>query len=102
MLPSASIGARRGVNDPRRRGVFEPIHGSAPSIAGKGLANPVGTILSLAMLFRISLQREDAADAIESAVARVIASGRRTADIADSKGQTLQTGEFGEAVAAEI
>jgi 3-isopropylmalate dehydrogenase len=102
MLPSASIGARRGVDDARRRGVYEPIHGSAPTIAGKGLANPVGTILSLAMLLRISLQRDDAASAIEAAVVRVIASGRRTADIAESDQQSLSTGEFGEEVAAEI
>jgi 3-isopropylmalate dehydrogenase len=102
MLPSASIGAARMKGDARRRGVYEPIHGSAPTIAGKGLANPVGTILSLALLFRISLLRDDIATAIESAVTRVIDSGRRTPDIADSGSQILTTGGVGEAVAAEI
>jgi 3-isopropylmalate dehydrogenase len=102
MLPSASIGAPRGVDDSRRRGVYEPIHGSAPTLAGKGLANPVGTILSLAMLLRISLQMEDAARAVEKAVARVIESGHRTPDIADSSHHLVSTGAFGDAVATEI
>ncbi len=102
LLPSASIGAARSDGDARRRGVYEPIHGSAPTIAGKGVANPVGTILSLAMLFRISLQRDDVATAIEAAVARVIDSGRRTPDIADAGSEVLTTSGFGEAVAAEI
>ena len=102
MLPSASVGARRATGDDRRRGVYEPIHGSAPMIAGKGIANPVGTILSMALLFRISLQRGDVAHAIETAVARVIASGRRTADIAERSDQALSTAAFGDAVADEI
>ena len=102
MLPSASIGPRRGPQDSRRRGVYEPIHGSAPTIAGKGLANPVGTILSLAMLLRISLQLEDVARAVENAVARVIESGRRTPDIADSSHHVVSTGAFGDAVGIEI
>jgi 3-isopropylmalate dehydrogenase len=101
-LPSASLGARRGEGDTRRRGVYEPIHGSAPNIAGKGLANPVGTILSLAMLFRFSLERLDAAQAIESAVTRVIESGKRTPDVADAGSDILNTAEFGAAVASEI
>ena len=82
--------------------MYEPIHGSAPSIAGKGLANPGGTILSLAMLLRISMQLNDAATAIEDAVARVIESGRRTRDIADNDAQVVTTAVFGESVAAEI
>jgi 3-isopropylmalate dehydrogenase len=102
MLPSASIGAARPDGDPRRRGVYEPIHGSAPGIAGKGLANPVGTILSLAMLFRISLQRDDAAAAIEAAVAHVIDSGGRTPDIADARSEVLTTAGLGHAIAAHI
>jgi len=102
LLPSASIGAAWSDGDARRRGVYEPIHGSAPTIAGKGVANPVGTILSLAMLFRISLQRDDVATAIEAAVARVIDSGRRTPDIADAGSEVLTTSGFSEAVAAEI
>jgi 3-isopropylmalate dehydrogenase len=102
MLPSASIGAPRSAGDSRRRGVYEPIHGSAPTIAGKGLANPVGTILSLAMLFRISLQRDDVATAIESAVSTVINSGKRTPDIADADSTVISTGELGSAIAQAI
>jgi 3-isopropylmalate dehydrogenase len=102
MLPSASIGAPRSMDDSRRRGVYEPIHGSAPTIAGKGLANPVGTILSLAMLFRISLLREEIASAIESAVTTVINSGKRTPDIADADSTVVSTGELGTAIAQAI
>lgn len=79
MLPSASVGARRTAHG--LHGLYEPIHGSAPDIAGKDLANPVGTILSAAMLCRWSLQREDAAAAIEVAVGQAIFDGYRTADI---------------------
>jgi 3-isopropylmalate dehydrogenase len=74
MLPSASLGA----SGP---GLYEPIHGSAPDIAGKGIANPVGTILSSAMLLRYSLKLETEAAAIEKAVDEVITSGARTADL---------------------
>ncbi|HET7056087.1 MAG TPA: 3-isopropylmalate dehydrogenase [Thermomicrobiales bacterium] len=102
MLPSASIGAPRSGSDSRRRGVYEPIHGSAPTIAGKGLANPVGTILSLAMLFRISLQRDDVGSAIETAVSTVINSGKRTPDIADIDSTVVSTGELGSAIAQAI
>src|SRR5207245_597078 len=75
MLPSASLGAGT-------LGLYEPIHGSAPDIAGKGIANPIGAILSAALLLRWSLNQEDAAQAIERAVSRVLAAGLRTADIA--------------------
>ncbi|MFO1062257.1 MAG: isocitrate/isopropylmalate family dehydrogenase [Pirellulales bacterium] len=75
MLPSASIGS----SGP---GLYEPIHGSAPDIAGKGIANPLATILAAAMLLRHSLQLEAEAAAIEAAVQRVLAEGRRTKDIA--------------------
>ncbi len=84
MLPSASIGDGR-------RGLYEPIHGSAPDIAGKGIANPIGTILSAAMLLRLSLGWNAAADAIESAVDRVITSGARTRDL----GGDLSTDQIG-------
>jgi len=87
MLPSASIGA----GGP---GLYEPIHGSAPDIAGKGIANPVGTILSAAMLLRHSLDLPAEAAAIEGAVHRAIAEGARTRDL----GGTLGTGEM----AAEV
>jgi len=79
MLPSASIGERRTAHG--LHGMYEPIHGSAPDIAGRDLANPIGTILSGAMLLRWSLGRVDAADAIERAVATTLADGYRTADL---------------------
>ena len=77
MLPSASIGA----NGP---GLYEPIHGSAPDIAGKGIANPIGTILSSAMLLRYSLKLDAEAQSIEAAVDQVITDGHRTADLGGS------------------
>jgi 3-isopropylmalate dehydrogenase len=80
MLPSASLGARRTAHG--TFGLYEPIHGSAPDIAGKNLANPIGTILSGAMLLRESLGRADAAAAVERAVAHTIRMGVRTADLA--------------------
>ncbi len=79
MLPSASIGTRRTAHG--LHGLYEPIHGSAPDIAGQDLANPVGTILSAALLLRWSLGRADAADAVEAAVGRALDDGFRTADI---------------------
>lgn len=83
MLPSASLGERRtghGVF-----GLYEPIHGSAPDIAGQDIANPIGTILSAAMLLRLSLGRADAADAVEAAVSGALADGWRTGDLADAR-----------------
>jgi 3-isopropylmalate dehydrogenase len=79
MLPSASIGTRRTPHG--LHGLYEPIHGSAPDIAGRDLANPIGTILSAAMLLRWSLGRADAADAVEAAVGRALDDGFRTADL---------------------
>jgi len=79
MLPSASIGTRRTAHG--LHGLYEPIHGSAPDIVGRGLANPIGTILSAAMLLRWSLGRADEASAVEAAVAAVLDEGLRTADI---------------------
>ena len=78
MLPSASIG------NPDGPGLFEPVHGSAPDIAGKGLANPLATILSLALMMRHGFGREDQASAVESAVAGALAGGLRTADLGGS------------------
>ena len=79
MLPSASIGPRR--TDHGLFGLYEPIHGSAPDIAGRDLANPIGTVLSAAMLLRWSLGRDDAARAIEGAVTRSLDDGYRTRDL---------------------
>ncbi|MCI7185198.1 MAG: isocitrate/isopropylmalate family dehydrogenase, partial [Mitsuokella jalaludinii] len=73
MMPSASIGTSTSL--------YEPIHGSAPDIAGKGIANPMGTILSAAMLLRYSLHEEEAAKAIEAAVDKALADGYRTPDL---------------------
>jgi 3-isopropylmalate dehydrogenase len=94
LLPSASIGA----DGP---GLFEPIHGSAPDIAGKGIANPLATILAAAMLLRHSLQLEAEAAAIESAVDRVLAAGARTADIT-AGGPAISTTEMGQRVIKEL
>jgi 3-isopropylmalate dehydrogenase len=87
LLPSASLGS----SGP---GLFEPIHGSAPDIAGKGIANPLATILALAMLFRYSLNLEHEAQAVEMAVDQVLGQGHRTRDIA-GKGPSMGTAEMG-------
>lgn len=99
VLPSASIGAARGPNDARRRGVYEPIHGSAPDIAGQAKANPAGTILSFAMLLRLSLGLDDEAAAVEKAVEQAIEGGVRTPDLAVPGQTPVTTSEFGAAVA---
>jgi 3-isopropylmalate dehydrogenase len=83
MLPSASLGERKTTHG--TFGLYEPIHGSAPDIAGRDLANPIGTILSAAMLFRLSLGREDVASAIEAAVSHALDEGWRTGDLADAR-----------------
>jgi 3-isopropylmalate dehydrogenase len=95
MLPSASL-------DARNKGLYEPSHGSAPDIAGKGIANPLATILSAAMMLRYSLQQAHAADRIESAVQRVLASGLRTPDIWSEGTQKVGTREMGDAVVAAL
>ena len=82
MLPSASLGESGvGLSPEARVGLYEPIHGSAPDIAGKGIANPIGTILSTAMMLRHSLKLEDAASTVEKAVYQTVTDGARTADI---------------------
>ncbi|MFL5720236.1 MAG: 3-isopropylmalate dehydrogenase [Chloroflexota bacterium] len=85
VLPSASLGERR--TEHGTFGLYEPIHGSAPDIAGQDIANPTGTILSAAMLLRTSLGRGDAADAVEAAVSAAIDAGWRTPDLADAADQ---------------
>ncbi len=86
MLPSASLGERRTAHG--TFGLYEPIHGSAPDIAGQDKANPIGTILSSAMLLRLSLGREDAAAAVEAAVGAALDAGWRTGDLADARDGT--------------
>ena len=91
MLPSASL------ND-KKQGLYEPSHGSAPDIAGKGVANPLATILSAAMMLRFSLNQPEAADRIETAVKKVLAQGLRTPDIHSEGTTKVGTREMGEAV----
>ena len=95
LLPSASLGDGR-------RGLYEPIHGSAPDIAGKGIANPIGAILSAAMLLRLSLGLEAEAAAVEAAVATAIAGGLRTPDIAPPGTQAATTREAGAAIVSRL
>jgi len=95
MLPSASLNASN-------QGLYEPSHGSAPDIAGKGIANPLATILSAAMMLRFSLNKPEAADRIESGVKSVLARGLRTADIWSAGTTKVGTREMGDAVVAAI
>jgi 3-isopropylmalate dehydrogenase len=95
MLPSASLNAERF-------GLYEPIHGSAPDIADTGAANPLATILSLAMLLRYSLEQPEAADRVERAVRAVLSQGLRTADIAREGEKRLTCSEMGDAVVAAL
>ena len=95
MLPSASL-------DANSKGMYEPIHGSAPDIAGKGIANPLATILSVAMMLRYSLDHAGLADEIEAAVGRVLDRGLRTADIMAENCTEVGTEAMGEAVLAEL
>jgi 3-isopropylmalate dehydrogenase len=91
MLPSASLNTQN-------QGLYEPSHGSAPDIAGKGIANPLATILSAAMMLRFSLNQTEAADRIEAAVKKVLAQGFRTADIYSPGTQKVSTAQMGQAV----
>jgi len=95
MLPSASL-------DAKNKGLYEPIHGSAPDITGMNKANPLATILSLAMMFRYTFSRADIAARIEVAVRAVLAAGLRTADIAQAGERTVGTTEMGDAVVAAL
>jgi 3-isopropylmalate dehydrogenase len=95
MLPSAAL-------DERGKGLYEPIHGTAPDIAGKGLANPLATILSAALMLRYSLGQPSAAGRIERAVSKVLQSGLRTADIFTAGTRKVGTAEMGDAVVAAL
>jgi 3-isopropylmalate dehydrogenase len=95
MLPSASL-------DERSKGLFEPIHGSAPDIAGKNVANPLATILSTAMMLRYTCNLEETAQRIEQAVKKVLAQGLRTADIFQQGTRKVSTEEMGDAVVAAL
>ena len=95
MLPSASM-------NESGKGMYEPIHGSAPDIAGKGIANPIATILSCAMMLRYSFSLKDEADAIETAVENVLNAGHRTADIAAKGEKVLSTSEMGALIREQL
>ncbi len=100
MLPSASLGApdKQG----RRKALYEPVHGSAPDIAGKGLANPLATLLSFAMMLRYSFDQDAEASMVEKACTNVLDAGYRTADIMQPGKKKVSTTEMGEAVRKEL
>ena len=100
MLPSASLGHSKG--GARRFGMYEPSGGTAPDIAGKGIANPIAQILSVGMMLRHSLDEAGAADAIDAAVRKVIASGLRTGDIWSDGTTKVGTVAMGDAIANAI
>ena len=100
MLPSASLGAADASG--RRRALYEPVHGSAPDIAGKGIANPLATIMSVAMMLRYSFDLGDDADLIENAVANVLGGGLRTGDIMRPGKAKVSTGVMGDAILQEL
>jgi 3-isopropylmalate dehydrogenase len=100
-LPSASLGETKN-RQSMARGLYEPIHGSAPDIAGKGIANPIGAILSTALLLRYSLGLDQEADAVEKAVAATLVAGHRTADLAQAGNPFLRTQEIGSMIVANL
>lgn len=100
MLPSASIGPL--LADGRRQALFEPVHGSAPDIAGKNIANPLGAILSVALALRLSLERTADAALLEKAVGAALSAGARTADLSDSGEAVLSCSEMGSAVLKQL
>jgi 3-isopropylmalate dehydrogenase len=100
MLPSASLGAPDATG--RRRALYEPVHGSAPDIAGKDMANPLAMLLSFAMMLRYSFDLGDDADLVETAIERVLDSGYRTADIMQPGMKQVSTTAMGAALLAEL
>ncbi len=100
MLPSASLGAADAHG--RRKAMYEPVHGSAPDIAGQGLANPIACLLSFAMLLRYSFDLGAEADRLEHAIGAVLEEGYRTADIAGPNDAKVSTSEMGDAVLKEL
>lgn len=100
MLPSASLGPPGSSG--RRRALYEPVHGSAPDIAGQGIANPLGSIQSLSLLFRLTLDRPADASLLDAAVSAALAAGARTADLAESGATALSTERMGDAVLLQL
>src|SRR6202044_2227814 len=101
MLPSASLG-EVDAKTKRRKGLYEPVHGSAPDIAGKGIANPIAMIASFAMALRYSFNMGKEADLIEAAIAATLAGGLRTADIKSEGTKVVSTSEMGQAIVGEL
>jgi 3-isopropylmalate dehydrogenase len=101
MLPSASLGAADGKTG-KRKAMYEPVHGSAPDIAGKGMANPIAMIASFGMALRYSFDMGKEADLIDKAIAAVLDKGLRTADIKSEGAKVVNTQQMGEAIIAEI
>jgi len=100
MLPSASLGAADATG--RRKALYEPVHGSAPDIAGKGVANPLACVLSFAMMLRYSFDLAEEADLVEKAVADALASGARTADIRQPNTASISTRDMGDTILREL
>jgi 3-isopropylmalate dehydrogenase len=100
MLPSASLGAPDASG--KRKALYEPVHGSAPDIAGKGIANPIAMIASFAMALRYSFGLIETADAVEAAIAAVLDDGLRTGDIAEPNRKTISTAEMGDAIISRL
>jgi 3-isopropylmalate dehydrogenase len=100
MLPSASLGAPDASG--RRKALYEPVHGSAPDIAGKDVANPLAAILSFAMMLRYSFDLTEEADLVENAVRRALAAGVRTSDIVQSNTARVSTRVMGDTILREL
>ena len=100
LLPSASLGAKD--KNGKIRSLYEPVHGSAPDIAGKNLANPIATILSLSMALRYSLDLDNEADQLDTAVQKVLDDGLRTKDILSNGKKEVTTAEMGDAIISKL
>jgi 3-isopropylmalate dehydrogenase len=100
MLPSASLGAPDA--NGKRKAMYEPVHGSAPDIAGTGLANPIAMLQSFSMMLRYSFDQDEAADLLDDAIGRVLAGGLRTADIMQPGKAKVSTSVMGESIIREL
>ena len=100
MLPSASLGAADATG--RRKALYEPVHGSAPDIAGKGVANPLACVLSFAMMLRYSFDLAEEADLVEKSVAKALGAGARTADIRQPNTASISTRDMGDTILREL
>ena len=100
LLPSASLGSKD--KNGKTRSLYEPVHGSAPDIAGKNIANPIATILSLSMALRYSLDLEKEADLLDAAVQKVLDDGLRTKDIMSDSKKEVTTTDMGDAIISKL